>query len=153
MISLFLTAVLAAQASPPDTLRTPSRGPAAVEVLITLTEKPAAHVFDRVKTGSSLSPDAAIAAAKAAAAAQAQTVRQQQDRVVDALRRPPYRAKLMYRLDRAANAIAVRVDGALLSQLRTLPGVKAVQVIQTDVPTGKKRSATGATLSTISSHN
>jgi hypothetical protein len=102
-------------------------------VLLTLSDEPAARVFDRVRTGSTLDPDAAIAAAKAAAAAQQARVRQQQDRLLDVLTQRPYDATLIYRLDRASNAIAIEVDGAWLPRLRRLPGVESTRIVETDV--------------------
>ena len=153
MISLVLTALLTVQVAPEVAVRAPSGGLAPVNVLVTLTEEPAARVFDRVKAGSGLPPEESIAAAKAAAAAQARKVRQQQDRLVDALKQAPYRATLIYRLERGTNAIAIRVSRALLSQLLTLPSVKTAQIIDTDKQTGQTRSAAGGALSTASTRN
>jgi hypothetical protein len=141
MTLVILTALLAAQAPAAGALRAPGVT-APVNVLITLTEEPPALAFDRVKAASTLPAPQATAAAKAAGEAQARKVKQQQDRLLDAVKRPPYRATVIYRLARATNAIAISVDGARLSELRTLPGVKTVRILQTEVPTRKERPAT-----------
>ena len=136
---MFLTLIVVLLASlAPAAQGSSSSTPTAVPVLLTLTEESASRVFARVKAESTLSADEAAAAAKTAAAAQAGRVKQQQDRILDALKQQPYRASLIYRLDRNTNAIAVRIDSRFVPQLRKLAGVRSVALIATDVTTPKK---------------
>jgi len=143
MIPLILVASLAVQAAPAEAPGALPGASTTVSVMVTLTEEPASRVYARVKAASTLPAPEAAAAAKEASAAQALRVRQQQDRVMAALKRPPYRATLIYRLDRHTNGIAVSIEARFLPQVRTLSGVKLAQLIQTDVPTAKKRPVVG----------
>ena len=138
MLSTLFVALLATQ-TPTAAASSPTKS--VVSVLLTLSEEPASRVFARVEAASKLTSEHAAAEAKTAAAAQAQRVRQQQDHIIDALAQPRYRASLIYRLDRNTNAIAVRIEAALLPRLRAVAGVTSAQVIPDDVITPKQRPA------------
>ena len=104
-----------------------SRGKGSVEVLIELTEAPlGSHVARK--------PTAGKEPADAAAAAQSRRIQRQQDRVITVLRRPPFGAVEIYRVRRALNAIAVRVDPARLAEIRKLADVKSVRPLVDERP-------------------
>jgi hypothetical protein len=108
------------------------RGKGSVDVVIELTEPPLASRDVTKPTASNEPADAA--AARRAAAAQSRRIQRQQDRVINVLRRPPIGAVEIYRVRRALNAIAVRVDPARLADIRKLADVKSVRPLVDERP-------------------
>lgn len=53
----------------------------------------------------------------------------EQKRIAGAIAGPLYSAKELYRVQNTINAIAASVDASRLSDLRKLPGVKAVKLL------------------------
>ena len=108
------------------------RGKGSVEVLIELTEPPLAS-RDTTKPIAGNEPADAAAAGRAAAA-RSRRIQRQQERVVNVLRRPPFGAVEIYRVRRALNAVAVRVDPARLAEIRKLADVKSVRPLVDERP-------------------
>ena len=107
-------------------------GKGSVDVLIELTEPPLAS-RDATKPTAGNEPADAAAAGRAAAA-QSRRIQRQQERVVNVLRRPPFGAVEIYRVRRALNAVAVRVDPAKLAEIRKLADVKSVRPLVDERP-------------------
>jgi uncharacterized repeat protein (TIGR01451 family) len=136
----FLAAVLLAGAAlfsahvgaeGPAELRVSARKAARIPVLIELTAEPAARVYGRTLG------DAKVGRAQARAAAQEriETIVRAQDELANALQ-ARFGARVGYRVQRALNAIAVDVDPTRLDEIRRMPGVKAVHLLELEYPTG-----------------
>jgi len=106
-----------------------------VQVMVELTDPPAAAVFAEAMRGAAPSDRRALAVAGAASKAQVLKVKAAQDRVAQALAAPPIGARELFRVSKALNGIAVAVDPASVRSLGRIPGVKRVLPILAEHPT------------------
>jgi subtilisin family serine protease len=105
-----------------------------VQVLIELREEPAAVAFARVIDGAPAMTAELRRAAGAAGQTQAQQVLTQQVQVTSAIGARGIALTEMYRVQKSMNAIAAEVEGGSIAQLRQVPGVKAVHLLQLEYP-------------------
>ena len=107
----------------------------AVQVLVHLSDAPAAEVYAAVLARSPLPKERAEAEANAAAQAQLTRIKEAQANLASVLAGPPFRAREIYRVQRTLNAIAVMIDATKLDEVRRLPAVKAVRPLLPADPT------------------
>jgi uncharacterized repeat protein (TIGR01451 family) len=125
------SAALAQEQEVPDLSSAPTR----VQVLVELTDAPAARVYGEVLRASA-SLGAAQARAEAARASQDQIRRivPEQQRLVASLA-PSLGAVEIYRVQRAYNGVALEVEASGLDRLRKTRGVRAVHLLEPEYPT------------------
>ncbi|HEY7547834.1 MAG TPA: S8 family serine peptidase, partial [Blastocatellia bacterium] len=112
---------------PPDpTARQTGR----VFVLIELKEEPTTRVYAATLEKSSLPKAEAREAATFAARQQLAVIYRSQAALAARLASPEFDAKELYRVQRVLNAIAVEVDASKVEQIRRLPNVKDVQLLE-----------------------
>ncbi len=118
------------------TITIPAGQPGAgnIQVLIELNEPPATRVFASVMAASKLPPAEARRAASAAAKTQIATNQQRQQVLAATLRGPRFRAREVYRVQKAFNGISVFLNPAQIPEVRSLPGVKAVHIVVPEYP-------------------
>ncbi len=127
-----LWATVAAEAAVSTTQKTASvaetPGNGQVSVVLELDDPPVARVFYAARSAQAVAP------AQLASITQAQlaTVEDAQQQVLAAL--IPFHAQVLYRTQRVYNGIAVRVNRANLTQIRSLAGVKAVHPLIPKIP-------------------
>ncbi len=105
-----------------------------VAVMVELFDTPAAIDYAAALADTSVSKERALVNARAAARAKVALLGPRQDQLGAALAAAPIRAHELFRLKKAMNAIAVRVDPAQLQLIRALPGVKRARLITPEVP-------------------
>jgi uncharacterized repeat protein (TIGR01451 family) len=101
-----------------------------VQVLIELQQPPAARVYAQVMAASKLPKAQAKDAAVAAAKKQIETNKQLQQTLAATLTGPRFRAKEVYRVQKAYNGVSVYMDSSQIDAVRALPGVKAVHIVE-----------------------
>ncbi len=119
--------------------------------LVLLTEDSAAHVWAQTIEGGGVSASAAkraprtlIAAADSAARAQAEVANRQQERLLARIESRGLRTKMIYRIQRALNAIAFEVSPSEALQIGDMPDVKRVMPIELEYPTANKTAGSDA---------
>jgi uncharacterized repeat protein (TIGR01451 family) len=106
-----------------------------VQVLVELTDPPAARVYGEVLRASEhLGAVQAQAAAARAAQDQIGRIVPAQERLAASLA-PSLAAVEIYRVQRAFNGIALEVEAGGLDRLRKTPGVRAVHLLELEYPT------------------
>jgi uncharacterized repeat protein (TIGR01451 family) len=107
----------------------PSEQP--VQVLVELVDPPAAVVYADVKS----KPGASEALALSQAKSQVERLRQAQAPVAALIEGAPFNGKEIYRVQKVLNGISIMVDPGQIEALKKLPGVKAVHIVEPEVPT------------------
>jgi subtilisin family serine protease len=106
-----------------------------VQVLIELTDEPAALVYAKELARPDTPKDQAKAQAISAGKAQASLIRATQRTLGAIVTGPNFGAREIYRVQKVLNGIAVEIDANKVDALRQLPGVKAVHTIELEYPT------------------
>ncbi|HEY0782475.1 MAG TPA: S8 family serine peptidase, partial [Thermoanaerobaculia bacterium] len=104
-----------------------------VQVLVELSDAPAAAVYGAVLHDKHRSVADAAIAAVAAGRAQVALIAPKQAALSAQLQR--FNATEIYRVSKAMNGIAIQVEAGQVAQIRRLPGVKAVHIIEQEYPT------------------
>lgn len=129
--SLLSSVALAQEEEIPNLPAAPGR----VQVLVELTDPPAARVYGEVLHASQhLGAAQAQAAAARAAQDQISRIVPAQERLAASLA-PSLAAVEIYRVQRAYNGIALEVEAGGLDWLRKTPGVRAVHLLELEYPT------------------
>jgi hypothetical protein len=116
-----LAATLEAQPLPPAASKR--------TVLVELTEDPSSVAYDR-RVAAVMDPtEGDRRAARDAARLQTRRVQRQQDRLATILSEAPYHAELLYRSERTSNRLAIQIDPTHVARVRSLPGVRSVQIL------------------------
>jgi uncharacterized repeat protein (TIGR01451 family) len=118
----------------PLELRVSARKPARIPVLVELTAEPAARVYGRALQESRASRIRVLDEAREAAKDRIQAIDRAQIDLARTLE-TRFGARPSYRVQRALNAVAVDVEPARLDEIRQMPGVKAVHVLELEYPT------------------
>jgi subtilisin family serine protease len=118
----------------PLELRVSARKTARIPVLVELTAEPAARIYGRSLEQAAAGRGAALAEARGAVQAHLRAIERAQDGLATALQ-ARFDARVSYRVGRALNAIAVQVEPTRLDEIRQMPGVKAVHVLEIEYPT------------------
>jgi subtilisin family serine protease len=105
-----------------------------VAVMVELAEPPAALDWAVALADKSVPKAQALVNARAAARAKITRLEPQHRRLAAALAAAPIKARELFRLKRAGNAVAVMVEPSKLGLIRALPGVKRVRVITPEYP-------------------
>ena len=106
-----------------------------VNVLIELEDEPAVKTYAREMGRQELSIEQRKTAAAAASRTQINLIKERQQALASIVTGPQFGGKELYRVQRAMNGVAIRVDSEKLDELRKLPGVKAVHIITPEFPT------------------
>jgi len=107
-----------------------SRAAGKQTVVLELSEEPSAAVYDRTLGGGADPKTRDIRSARQSARLQASRVQRQQDRLAAILTQPPFNADLLYRSERTSNRLAIQIDPEHLTRVRSLAGVRSVQVLR-----------------------
>lgn len=105
-----------------------------VQVMVELSDPPAAVVYGNVLRSSDLPPEGASREAVAAAQLQLRKIELAHLQFDSALAALPVPFQEIYRVKRAYNGIALQVDAQGVEALRRLPGVKAVHPMVLEYP-------------------
>jgi subtilisin family serine protease len=111
----------------------PDSAPAQRQVLVELTDPPAAVVWAAALADRTVAPEQARRNAAAAARTQLSRVAAAQDSLAARLAGAPFHGREIYRIRRALNAIALFVDAGQVAELRRLPGVRAVHILVPEI--------------------
>ena len=109
-----------------------------MQILIELNDPPTVEIYNRALQSSKFSSE--NAQATAAAQEHQRKLTTEQGRVA-AILKARFKAVELYRVQRVKNAIAVQVTANKLEEIRKLPGVKAVSVLELDHTTAPSQQA------------
>jgi subtilisin family serine protease len=98
-----------------------------VAVMIELAEAPAAVAYGQARSGATGTKGRADSVAVAAARSRLASIERAQQTVLGSLRATD--AQVLYRVQKAYNGIAARVNMRDIPQIRRMPGVKSVQML------------------------
>ncbi|PYQ20665.1 MAG: hypothetical protein DMF79_09870, partial [Acidobacteria bacterium] len=118
----------------PLELRVSARKTARIPVLIELAAEPAARVYGRALLESKASRVRGLDEAREAARERIRAIESAQAELASALE-TRFGARPSYRVQRALNAVAFDVEPARVDEIRQMPGVKAVHVLELEYPT------------------